>query len=332
MSEFLIVEHVIKTYLARRRTIVDVLLRRKIPLIYAVNDVSLTLDRGKTLVLLGESGSGKTTLGRLIVGLEKPDSGKIIIDGEEVIYVGSKEYQKSKLRGKLQMVFQDPSSSLDPFMTIKDIITEPLAKLGVSKHEALRNAIETLERVGLDKSYLNKKPSELSGGQKQRIAIARAIITNPELVVLDEPTSSLDASIQAQILNLLVKLQKELNLTYVLITHDARVAKFMADYIAIMYLGKIVETGTADDILNEPLHPYTQALLSAIPTIGMQETPKVISGEPPSATNPPKGCPFWPRCPYATNTCKTEYPPPQLINNRTVYCYLYKNKHINHTK
>ncbi len=323
MSEFLIVDNVVKTYPARKRTITDFILRKKIPLIYAVNGVSLKLDRGKTLVLLGESGSGKTTLGRLIVGLEKPDSGRIIIDGEEVPYVGSKAYANSKLRGKLQMVFQDPSSSLDPFMAVRDIISEPLIKLRLPRNEVSRLVKETLELVGLDSSFLNRRPTELSGGQRQRVAIARAIITRPELVVLDEPTSALDVSIQAQILNLLVKLQRELNLTYVLITHDARVAKFIADYVAVMYLGKVVEYGNADDVFNEPLHPYTQALLSSVPTVSARGLPKTISGEVPSAINPPKGCPFWPRCPYAMDICRVTYPQRRVMENREVYCHLY---------
>ncbi|MGC9180822.1 MAG: ABC transporter ATP-binding protein [Vulcanisaeta sp.] len=323
MGDFLIINNVTKTYLARRRTIADFILRRKIPYIRAVNGVSLKLDRGKTLVLLGESGSGKTTLGRLIVGLEKPDSGKILVDGEEVPYVGDKSYMRSKLRGKLQMVFQDPSSSLDPFMTIKDIVSEPLIKLHMPKNEILRMVIEALEMVGLDKSFLNRRPIELSGGQRQRIAIARAIVTRPELVVLDEPTSALDVSIQSQILNLLVKIQRELGLTYVFITHDARVAKFIVDYVAVMYLGKVVEYGNADDVFNEPLHPYTQALLSSVPKVGVRELPKTIGGEVPSAINPPSGCAFWPRCPYAMNKCRNEEPQTKVINNREVRCHLY---------
>ncbi|MGC8543076.1 MAG: ABC transporter ATP-binding protein [Vulcanisaeta sp.] len=322
MGDFLIINNVTKTYLARRRTIADFILRRKIPYIRAVNGVSLKLDRGKTLVLLGESGSGKTTLGRLIVGLEKPDSGKILVDGEEVPYVGDKSYMRSKLRGKLQMVFQDPSS-LDPFMTIKDIVSEPLIKLHMPKNEILRMVIEALEMVGLDKSFLNRRPIELSGGQRQRIAIARAIVTRPELVVLDEPTSALDVSIQSQILNLLVKIQRELGLTYVFITHDARVAKFIVDYVAVMYLGKVVEYGNADDVFNEPLHPYTQALLSSVPKVGVRELPKTIGGEVPSAINPPSGCAFWPRCPYAMNKCRNEEPQTKVINNREVRCHLY---------
>ncbi|BDR91027.1 oligopeptide/dipeptide ABC transporter ATP-binding protein [Vulcanisaeta souniana] len=323
MSEFLIVDSVVKTYPARRRTIADFILRRRVPLIYAVNGASLKLDRGRTLVLLGESGSGKTTLGRLIVGLERPDSGRILVDGEEVPYVGNKAYVNSKLRGKLQMVFQDPSSSIDPFMSVKEIVSEPLTKLHLSKNEVMKAVNEALELVGLDKSFLNRRSSDLSGGQRQRVAIARAIITRPELVVLDEPTSALDASIQAQILNLLVKLQRELNLTYVFITHDARVAKFIADYVAVMYLGKVVEYGSADDVFNEPLHPYTQVLLSSVPTVGTRGLPKTIIGEVPSAISPPKGCPFWPRCPYATDACKAVYPQRRIIENREVYCHIY---------
>jgi peptide/nickel transport system ATP-binding protein len=323
VKDFLVIEHVVKTFPARRRTITDFILRRKIPLIYAVNDVSLRLDRGKVLTLLGESGSGKTTLGRLIVGLEKPDSGRILIDGEEVPYVGSREYLKSRLRGKLQIVFQDPASSLDPYMTVKDIVAEPLAKLGVSKRDVIKAVKNALELVGLDSSFLNCRPTELSGGQKQRVAIARAIITNPELVVLDEPTSALDASIQAQILNLLVKLQRDLGLTYVFITHDARVARFISDYIAVMYLGRVVEYGPAHEIFNKPLHPYTQALLSAIPEVGRRGLPKTVGGEVPSAINIPKGCPFWPRCPYTMDKCRVELPKEICINNRTIMCHLY---------
>jgi len=322
-KDFLVIEHVVKTFQARRRTITDLILRRRVPLIYAVNDVSLRLDKGRVLTLLGETGSGKTTLGRLIVGLEKPDSGKILIDGEEVSYVGSREYIKSKLRGKLQIVFQDPASSLDPYMTVKDIVAEPLTKLGISKRDVIGAVRNALELVGLDSSFLNRRPTELSGGQRQRVAIARAIITNPELIVLDEPTSALDASIQAQILNLLIKLQRDLGLTYVFITHDARVAKFVSDHIAVMYLGRVVEYGPAHEILNKPLHPYTQALLSTIPEVGRRGLPKIIGGEVPSAINIPKGCPFWPRCPYTMDKCRVELPKEVHINNRTIMCHLY---------
>jgi len=322
-KDFLVIEHIVKTFQARRRTITDLILRRRVPLIYAVNDVSLRLDKGRVLTLLGESGSGKTTLGRLIVGLEKHDSGKVFVDGEEVPYIGSKEYVKSRLRGKIQIVFQDPASSLDPFMSVKDIVTEPLIKLGIGKGEIVNTVRNALELVGLDSSFLNRKPTELSGGQRQRTAIARAIITNPELVVLDEPTSALDASIQAQILNLLIKLQRDLGLTYVFITHDARVAKFVSDHIAVMYLGRVVEYGPAHEILNKPLHPYTQALLSAIPEVGRRGLSKIIGGEVPSTINIPKGCPFWPRCPYAMDKCRVELPKKVHINNRTIMCHLY---------
>jgi peptide/nickel transport system ATP-binding protein len=286
----------------------------------ALDGISLSIRSGETLVLLGESGSGKTTLGRLIVGLDIPNSGTITLKGERVVHVRDKGAQ----RGRLQMVFQDPGASLDPFMRIFDSVAEPLAKSNLTKTEVERRVIETLGLVGLDESVTATRANELSGGQKQRVVVARAIVSNPDLVVLDEPTSSIDVSIQAQILNLLIELQQLKGFTYVLITHDPNVARYMADVIAVMYLGKIVEYGPATKVFTGPKHPYTQALLSARPRLGEMKLPDPIRGEPGSLINLPKGCRYEPRCPFVMAKCKERHPESlKTEGNVMVACYLY---------
>jgi len=288
----------------------------------AVDHITLSVRRKETLVLLGESGSGKTTLGRLIVGLDPLDSGKITLNGVTVKYVREKGAQ----RGQLQMVFQDPGASIDPFMKVLSCVSEPLRKMGLSKNERTSRAYEAMNLVGLEQSIASRRASELSGGQKQRVAIARAIVSNPSVVVLDEPTSSIDVSIQAQILNLLVDLQANKGFTYVLITHDPKVEKYMADYIAVMYLGKVVEYGRASDLLSSPKHPYTQVLLSSGPKMGENKLPAVAPGEPGSLINLPLGCRFEPRCRFAMEKCKVHDPELSAINEKVkVACYLYSS-------
>ncbi len=291
----------------------------------AVDDVSLTVAKGETLVILGESGSGKTTLGRLVVGLEKLDGGSISCDREAVGFVRD----RGAKRGRLQMVFQDPGSSLDPFMGVSSCVAEPISKAGLGKAQVAEKVKESLQLVGLEGELVSRKTSELSGGQKQRVAIARAIISDPKVIVLDEPTSSIDVSIQAQVLNLLVDLQEIKDLTYVLISHDPNVARFMADNIAVMHLGKVVEYGPASSLLSRPSHPYTQALLASAPKLGATLSAEApASGEPQSMILLPKGCRYEPRCKFAMKKCKER--PPALLplkeNAQTsVSCFLYSD-------
>ena len=285
-----------------------------------MDDVTLGVAKGETLVVLGESGCGKTTLGRLIVGLERLDSGRISYEGSEVKYVRD----RGAVRGRLQMVFQDPSSSLNPYLSVSTCIAEPISKMGLRKSEVAAKVSEALKLVGMESLFMARRTSDLSGGQKQRTAIARALISEPAVIVHDEPTSSIDVSIQAQILNLLVELQSLRDLTYVLITHDPNVAKFMADKIAVMYLGKIVEYGLPRDVLKNPKHPYTQALLASAPKLD-GSSPEAIGGEPPSLINLPKGCRFEPRCPHAMPKCREKEPLLISKGDELVACYLYED-------
>ncbi len=318
VEECLRVEGVVKRFPVGSMGLFDRIMHRNQKWITAVDDVSFSVRRAETLALLGESGSGKTTLGRLIVGLEKPDSGRILLEGSEV----KSARESREQRGKLQMVFQDPSSSLDPYLTVGDCVAEPLSVEALSREEVRARVEESLRLVGLDASLLGRRSGELSGGQKQRVAIARAIISEPKVIVLDEPTTSIDVTLQAQILNLLVDLQKLRGYTYILITHDPSVARFLSDRVAVMYLGKIVEIGSTKRVLSSPRHPYTQALLASTPTIG-GGPPKPVRGEPPSLINPPQGCRYEPRCPYAFNVCTTKYPPLIHLEETDVACYLY---------
>lgn len=286
----------------------------------AVDGVSFSVEKGTTLGVVGESGSGKTTLGLTILRLIEPTSGKIIFDGNDVTSLSKKELKR--FRKSTGIVFQDPYSSLNPRMRVKEILERPL-KIHSSENEEshTEKIIKTLEEVGLSAEHLMRYPHELSGGQQQRVAIARAIILKPLLVVLDEPTSSLDVSVQAQILNLLLDLQSKHELTYIFITHDLLTAKHVSDFIMVMYLGKVVEYSTVHEVFGNPKHPYTVSLLSSIPI----PDPKLrnrkrmeVVGEPPSPLNPPKGCRYHPRCPYATNVCRVEEP--ELLE--------FSNKHL----
>ncbi len=274
----------------------------------AVDGVNLEINSGETLGLVGESGSGKSTIARAVLRLVDANNGKILIDDENLL-----ELKSSKLRKKqreIGAIFQDPYSSLNPRMKVKDIISEPLKIHGVLKNSSdIKNHInDLLEKVGLNSSMANRFPHEFSGGQRQRIGIARAIATKPKLIVCDEPVSALDVSVQAQILNLLKKLQKDTGITYLFIAHDLAVVKYLSTRIAVMYLGKIVEYGETDTLFSKPQHPYTKALIDAIPSIDPQlertKPRNIIQGDIPSATNPPSGCVFRTRCPKPTNDCK----------------------------
>ena len=275
----------------------------------AVDDVSFKLRAGETIGIVGESGCGKTTLGRTILKLHEPTDGQIIFDGEDIT-----DYNVAKMRPnrtKMQIIFQDPYSSLPPRATVGGILSEPvLVHNIVPKDKVKEYVLDLMEKCGLRDYYYERYPHEFSGGQRQRICIARALAVNPKLVICDEPVSALDVSIQAQIINLLRDLQKKLNLTYLFISHDLSVVKFISDRIGVMYLGSMVEFGNKKDIFSNPLHPYTKALFSAIPNPNpdVKMNRIVLNGDIPSPANPPKGCRFHTRCPYATDRCKTDVP------------------------
>lgn len=285
----------------------------KVSKVHAVDNVSFFIRKGETLGIVGESGCGKTTLGRTILRLHEPTSGKIIYDGE-TIFDSEKNIRPEmyKLRRKMQIIFQDPSASLDPRMTVQEIVGEALDIHGLCKKNRQERINELLRTVGLNEEHSNRYPHEFSGGQQQRIGIARALAVEPEFIVCDEPISALDVSIQAQIVNMLEDMQKEMGLTYLFIAHDLSVVKHISDRIGVMYLGKMVELVDAERLYENPLHPYTQSLLTAIPVPDPKLTRSLkrikLEGEVPSAINPPKGCRFHERCPYATEICKKEEP------------------------
>ncbi len=284
--------------------------QKEIGTVKAVDGVSLSLVRGEVLGLVGESGSGKSTLGRAVIGLNRVRSGSIWFDGAELTGLSRKQFQP--FRSKIQIIFQDPYSSLNPRMTVYDILSEPLRIHDpCGKSERRRRVAEMLEQVGLAARHVNRFPHEFSGGQRQRIAIARALIVRPELVIADEPVSALDVSIQAQILNLLQDLRRQFDLTMIFISHDLAVVEHISDRVAVMYLGKIMEIAGRDGLYAKPLNPYTQALISAVPTIDVTHRPKriILNGIIPSPNNPPSGCRFHTRCPHAEVRCRTEEPP-----------------------
>ncbi|WP_027088101.1 ABC transporter ATP-binding protein [Cohnella panacarvi] len=278
----------------------------------AVDDISFSIGKGETLGLVGESGCGKSTAGRTIIRLYEPTAGSIKIDGTDVTKVSKSQFKA--YRSQMQMVFQDPYASLNPRMTILDIIGEALDIHGLakSKAERKRRVEELLEIVGLNGEHASRYPHEFSGGQRQRIGITRALAVQPQFMILDEPISALDVSIQAQIINLLIDLQKKMGLTYLFVAHDLSMVKYMSDRVAVMYLGKIVELAKSEDLYANPQHPYTKALLSAIPVpdpdfeAGKERI--VLKGDLPSPVNPPSGCPFRTRCPAATERCAAEAP------------------------
>ncbi len=302
------VEHVVKHFPIKRGIIFD----KQIGAVQAVDDVSFTVDRGETLGLVGESGCGKSTLSRTILQLIEPTSGSVKFEGNEITGLSSKSSQA--LRPQMQMIFQDPYSSLNPRKRIAQIVGDPMRMHGIVDRSGVRDAVrELLEKVGLNPEHYNRFPHEFSGGQRQRIGIARALSLNPKLIIADEPVSALDVSIQAQIINLLEDLQEEFDLTYVFVAHDLSVVRHVADRIAVMYLGKIVELGPADAVYANPIHPYTVSLLSAVPIpdprANAARKQVVLEGDVPSPANPPPGCHFHPRCPQATEICAEVEPP-----------------------
>lgn len=305
----------LKKYFPVRRGV----FRRVVGWVKAVDEVDFFIREGETLGLVGESGCGKTTCARTVLRLIEPTSGEVLFRskhfGREVDVVHADKRTMKLLRREMQIIFQDPYSSLNPRMTVGDIIGEPLVVHGVAKGRALRERVaELLEAVGLKPEHMRRYPHEFSGGQRQRIGIARALALNPQLIVCDEPVSALDVSIQAQILNLLEDLQDQFGLTYLFVAHDLSVVKHISDRVAVMYLGKIVELAETEELFLRPRHPYTEALLSAVPVPDpdYQAERIILQGDVPSPVNPPKGCRFHPRCSYAKDICSKETP--QLVD------------------
>jgi oligopeptide transport system ATP-binding protein len=278
----------------------------------AVDDVSFQIERGKTLGLVGESGCGKTTVGRTLLRIYEPDAGTILFDGQDISKVN--KAQAKELTRKMQMIFQDPYASLNPFFTVGEIVEEGLKihKLCANEKERKERVYELLEMVGLNKDHANRFPHEFSGGQRQRVGIARALALNPEFIVCDEPISALDVSIQAQVVNMLMKFQEEMGLTYLFIAHDLSMVRHIADQTAVMYLGTMVEYGDTKEVYSHPAHPYTQGLLSAVPVADpdYEKTHQriLMEGEVPSPINPKPGCRFCARCKMATDICRQETP------------------------
>lgn len=307
------------------------LMRREKQLVRAVDGVSFDVRRGETLGLVGESGCGKSTTGRAVLQLERPTSGEVWFDGVELTRQWSGgRWNKTLLdfRRRMQMIFQDPYASLNPRMTVEQIVGEPLRNFRLCAGSELRGRVqELLMQVGMDPRYVRRYPHEFSGGQRQRLGVARALALSPELIVADEPISALDVSIQAQILNLLQRLQDEFSLTYVFIAHDLAAVRHISDRIAVMYLGHIVEVADNQSLVGEPRHPYTQALISAVPIPDPKAQKSrqriVLEGDVPSPINPPSGCPFHTRCPWKEERCEQEKPVlKQIGDDHQVACHL----------
>ncbi|MHA1589602.1 MAG: ABC transporter ATP-binding protein [Candidatus Njordarchaeales archaeon] len=322
----------LKKWFPLRRSIADIIARRPPLYVRAVDGITFNIKKKEIFGLVGESGSGKTTTGKTILRLYEPTAGEIIFheNGEKVDLAKIPIKKFKPYRRKMQIIYQDPYGSLNPRMRVRDIIAEPLEYLApeLSANERLERVIETLEMVRLTpvEEFLNKFPHQLSGGQRQRVAIARAIILRPKFIVADEPVAMIDVSMRAGILNLLLEMREKLGISFLYITHDLATAGYVTDRIAVMYLGKIMEMGASDEVLLEPLHPYSQALISAVPepdpTIKKKRI--LLRGEIPSAIMIPKGCRFWPRCPKAMDICKKKEPEfKEVSSGRFVACHLY---------
>jgi oligopeptide transport system ATP-binding protein len=310
----------LKKYFPKKRG----LFGREKTYVKAVDDVSFTIYKGETLGLVGESGCGKSTTGRMLMRLLDPTEGQILFEGKEISSLNDNQIRE--MRKEFQMVFQDPYASLNPRMKVGDIISEPLIIHGCPKEKREERVQKLLEVVGLSAYHANRYPHEFSGGQRQRIGIARALAVNPKLIIADEPVSALDVSIQSQILNLLKDLQDEFQLTYLFIAHDLSVVEHISDRVGVMYLGKIVELADKETLFQNPMHPYTKALISAVPIPNprLKRDRIILKGDIPSPSNPPSGCTFHTRCPFATDICKKEIPKLREISSRHfVSCHLY---------
>ena len=297
---------------------------KPLKIVHAVDSVDLTIYEGETIGVVGESGCGKSTLGRCILQLIRPTAGNVLYRGEDITKLNKE--QMRQMRRKMQLIFQDPYASLNPRMTVLELIMAPLEAFGIgTMEERVQRVKEIMELVGMPENMMNRYPHEFSGGQRQRIVIARALVLNPEFVVCDEPVSALDVSVRAQVLNLIQELKKKKHLTYMFISHDLSVVKYISDRIAVMYLGRIVEIAEKNELYNNPQHPYTKALLSAIPSPDVDNKMKreILTGDVPSPLNPPSGCYFHTRCKYATERCKTECPVLHDVGNgHMVACHL----------
>ena len=319
--DLLKVDHLVKHFPVTK----GLILQRTVGQVRAVDDISFTVKTGETLALVGESGCGKTTTSKLVLRLEQPTSGNVFIEGRDVHTLNGEHLRK--YREDVQAVFQDPWSSLNPRMRVRDIISETLVvNENVPKLEVSERVAQLLERVGLRPEVASLFPHEFSGGQRQRVAVASALIANPRLIVLDEPVSALDVSVQAQIMNLLQNLQNEYRVSYLLVAHNLATVRYLANQVAVMYLGEIVEYADTEQLYQEPLHPYTKALFSAAlpasPDVQKEEI--ILRGEVPSPLNPPSGCRFHPRCPWAMDICSQEVPvKKEMTPNHMVACHLY---------
>ena len=325
MDRNIIIETVgLKTYFSGKKS----LLQRSPKTVKAVDDISLKIYEGETLGVVGESGCGKSTLGRTILRLVTRTDGKILFEGQDISNLSGE--QMRQMRRKLQMVFQDPYASLNPRMTVLELIRSPLDAFGIgTMDERLEKVRKVIRTVGISEEQLYRYPHEFSGGQRQRIVIARALILNPRFIVCDEPVSALDVSIRSQVLNLIKAIQKEYNLTYLFISHDLSVVRYISDRIAVMYLGQIVELAEKKDLYERPLHPYTQVLLSAIPIpdTEVRREKIILTGDVPSPLSPPSGCRFHTRCPVAMECCRTQAPELQEIEpGHLVRCHLHEQK------
>ncbi len=303
-----------------------IIFQKEIGAVKAVDDVSFVIQRGETLGLVGESGCGKTTTGRTIMQLYSPTAGQVLFDGQDLTQLAGKRMRS--LRKRIQMIFQDPYASLNPRWTIARIIAEPIIVHKVKQDNSKTERVEELlELVQLNKKYINRYPHEFSGGQRQRVGIARALASNPEFIICDEPISALDVSIQAQIVNLLEDLQEQFNLTYLFIAHDLSMVRHICNRVAVMYLGVLVELADRDELYDHPLHPYTTALLSAVPIPDPRATRArkriILEGDPPSPSEPPAGCRFHPRCPISEAECKKDDPVwREISQDHWVKCHL----------
>lgn len=321
MSKLLLEVENLKTYFPVKAGV----FKKTAGYVHAVDDISFKVNEQETFALVGESGCGKSTTGRSILRIIEPTSGKVTFDGVDVLKLSKEEMRKK--RKDMQLIFQNPYSSLNPRMTVKSLLEEPLkTHFNMSQDEMNRQVLWVMDKVGLSREQLERYPHQFSGGQRQRISIARAIISKPKFVVADEPVSALDVSIQSQILNLLIELQRDLKLTYIFISHDLNVVRHISNSVAVMYLGRMVETGSTEEIFERPLHPYTQALLSAVPSKDPLQKKKriILKGDVPSPVNPPDGCPLYKRCDRAMDVCMRKRPAlKNMGGTHQAACHLY---------